>query len=100
MLSQSGSAGTGVQMCSGREGDFRSLGSESSQCEGDVEQSFPQYDDLSTVFGKDRAVGQSSENPYVMGTNAFREFEDEIRLGSQDCHIPEVCQTESTIKSR
>ncbi|XP_038895773.1 uncharacterized protein LOC120083935 [Benincasa hispida] len=50
---------------------------------------FPHYDDLSTVFGKYKAVGQSSEDPYVMTTNAFREFEDEIRLGSQDCHTPE-----------
>ncbi|XP_038892629.1 uncharacterized protein At2g29880-like [Benincasa hispida] len=41
---------------------------------------FPHYDDLSTIFGKDRAVGQSSENPYVM-----------------DCHTPEVRQTESPL---
>ncbi|XP_038880837.1 uncharacterized protein LOC120072528 [Benincasa hispida] len=55
--------------------------------------SFSHYDDLSTVFGKDRVVGQSSEDPYVMATNAFREFEDEIRLGSQDCRTPDVRQT-------
>ncbi|XP_038895852.1 uncharacterized protein LOC120084021 [Benincasa hispida] len=59
--------------------------------------SFPHYDDLSTVFGKDRAVGQSSENPYMMATNAFREFEDDIRLGSQDYHTPEVRQTKSPL---
>ncbi|XP_038899910.1 uncharacterized protein LOC120087100 [Benincasa hispida] len=59
--------------------------------------SFPHYDDLSTVFGKDRAVGQSSEDPYVMAKNAFREFEDEIRLGSQDCRTAEVRQTESPL---
>ncbi|XP_038904322.1 uncharacterized protein LOC120090676 [Benincasa hispida] len=58
---------------------------------------FLHYDDLSTVFGKDRAVGQSSEDPQVMATNAFIEFEDEIRLGSQDCHTPEVRQTESPL---
>lgn len=56
---------------------------------------FPHYDDLSTVFGRDRAVGQSSEDPHVMTSNAFREFEDEIRLGLQNCPTPDVCQTDS-----
>ncbi|XP_038887032.1 uncharacterized protein LOC120077200 [Benincasa hispida] len=43
---------------------------------------FPHYDELSIVFGKDRAIGEGSDTPYDQASATDEHLED-IWLGSQ-----------------
>uniref|UniRef100_A0A9I9E9K3 Retrotransposon protein n=1 Tax=Cucumis melo TaxID=3656 RepID=A0A9I9E9K3_CUCME len=56
---------------------------------GLLHKSFPYYDDLSYVFGKDRATGARSETFPNVGSNVSNMFNDTIPLGdSHDEDIP------------